>query len=69
MFVPQNPPFSEDDARRAGRAQEIPLRDVLVAGSSYNRHNLKRRLLAVGLLAPVCELCGQDELWHVGECR
>jgi hypothetical protein len=50
--------------RRAGRAQEIPLGDVLVEGSTYNRGNLKRRLLASGLLRPRCELCGQDEIWH-----
>jgi hypothetical protein len=50
--------------RRAGRTQEIPLGDVLVEGSRYNRYNLKRRLLAGGLLDPRCELCGQGELWH-----
>jgi HNH endonuclease len=50
--------------RRAARAQEIPLCDVLVEGSTYNRGNLKRRLLASGLLIPRCELCGQGEDWH-----
>jgi len=50
--------------RRAARAQEIPLCDVLVEGSNYNRFNLKRRLLSSGLLEPLCELCGQDEHWH-----
>jgi hypothetical protein len=50
--------------KRAGQAQEIPLSDVLVEGSTYNRHNLKRRLLASGLLRPNCELCGQDEHWQ-----
>ena len=50
--------------KRAGRAKEIPLGDVLVEGSRYSRHNLKRRLLAGGLLDSLCELCGQGELWH-----
>jgi HNH endonuclease len=50
--------------KRAGRAQEIPLSDVLVEGSSYNRGNLKRRLTASGLLVPECEICGQDEWWR-----
>jgi hypothetical protein len=49
--------------RRASRAREIPLREVLVEGSTYNRSNLKRRLLASGLLVARCELCGQDEHW------
>jgi hypothetical protein len=50
--------------KRAGRTQEIPLCDVLVEESTYSRHGLKRRLLATGLLAPHCELCGQGEFWH-----
>ncbi len=43
---------------------QIPLDEVLVENSTYNRFNLKRRLLAAGLLEPVCELCGQGEKWH-----
>jgi HNH endonuclease len=50
--------------KRASRAQEIPLCDVLVEGSTYNRFNLKRRLVASGLLVPRCEMCGQDEMWR-----
>jgi hypothetical protein len=50
--------------RRASRAREIPLDEVLVEDSTYNRYNLKRRLLHSGLLTPRCELCGQDEHWH-----
>lgn len=57
--------FDRDIGRkRAGRTQEIPLCDVLVEGSSYNRYNLKRRLVASGLLLARCEMCGQDEYWH-----
>jgi HNH endonuclease len=52
--------------RRASRAREIPLCDVLVEGSTYNRYNLKRRLLESGLIQPLCEMCGQDEHWRGG---
>ncbi len=50
--------------QRAGHARQIPLHDVLVEGSSYSRGNLKRRLTTSGLLAPLCEMCGQDEHWR-----
>jgi hypothetical protein len=50
--------------RRNGRAATIPLEQVLVAGSSYGRSNLKKRLFAEGLKQPVCEMCGQGENWH-----
>ena len=41
-----------------------PLDTILVAGSTYHRGHLKRRLLAEGLKQPVCELCGQGPIWH-----
>jgi hypothetical protein len=41
-----------------------PLEEVLVEHSSYNRTMLKRRLYAEGLKQPVCEECGQGELWR-----
>src|SRR5690242_20235797 len=50
--------------KRAGKAQQIPLSDVLIEGSAYNRANLKSRLLASGLLTPSCEMCGQGEIWR-----
>lgn len=50
--------------RRAARTMQIPLDEVLVENSRYNRFNLKRRLLASGLLEPRCEMCGQGELWR-----
>jgi hypothetical protein len=56
--------FDPDIGRkRAGKTQEIPLLDVLVEGSTYNRYNLKHRLVASGLLEPRCEMCGQGEIW------
>jgi hypothetical protein len=50
--------------RRAARSREIPLEEILVEGSAYDRGNLKQRLIASGLLELRCELCGQDEHWH-----
>jgi len=41
-----------------------PLEEVLVPGSSYSRASLKRRLYSEGLKAPVCELCGQGDIWR-----
>ena len=42
----------------------VPLDEVLVEGSTYHRGHLKRRLLAEGVKRPVCEMCGQGELWR-----
>jgi hypothetical protein len=50
--------------KRAGKAQEFPLSEVLVEESTYNRSSLKRRLVDSGLLTPRCEMCGQGEIWH-----
>lgn len=50
------------DAHRTRAA--IPLEDVLVVGSTYNRGHLKRRLLDEGLLPRACQLCDQGEEWH-----
>lgn len=49
---------------RLNPRKPIPLEQVLVEGSTYDRGNLKRRLYESGLKAPSCELCGQDEIWH-----
>ena len=46
--------------RRAAR----PLDEVLVEHSTYtNRGHLKKRLYEAGLKRPICELCGQSEVW------
>jgi hypothetical protein len=42
---------------------EIPLKDVLVENSNYNRTKLKSRLYKEGLKKRECELCGQGEEW------
>jgi hypothetical protein len=50
--------------RRAAHRLQIPLDEMLVENSTYNRFDLKRRLLDSGLLEARCELCGQDEHWQ-----
>lgn len=48
----------------AASRHRIPLEEILVAGSTYARSSLKRRLWASGLKPRSCELCGQGELWN-----
>ena len=57
--------FDPNAARRliAGLAA-TPLEEVMVENSTYRRGQLKDRLFAEGLKQRICELCGQDELWH-----
>jgi ferredoxin len=44
--------------------RKIPLERIMVAGSSYGRDKLKRRLYEAGLKERRCELCGQGEAWN-----
>ena len=44
--------------------KEIPLQELLVENSSYNRTNLKRRLLKAGLLEEKCYECGLGATWN-----
>jgi hypothetical protein len=46
------------------RAEARSLDEVLVENSTYSRQHVKRRLFKEGLKEPVCEMCGQDEMWH-----
>ena len=41
-----------------------PLEEILVERSSYARANLKTRLYADAIKQPICELCGQGEIWQ-----
>jgi hypothetical protein len=45
-------------------SKAIPLEEILVEHSLYNRVKLKRRLYDAGLKTRACELCGQGEEWH-----
>jgi HNH endonuclease len=46
------------------RRPKKPLDEILVEKSTYSRSNLKMRLYDEGLKQPVCELCGQGEVWQ-----
>jgi hypothetical protein len=56
----------DPDAVRATRIRRppIPLVQLLVEHSTYDRGHLKDRLYATGLKARSCELCGQGEIWR-----
>jgi hypothetical protein len=56
--------FSPYATSRGPRSTRRPLDEILVAGSTYSRNHLKARLYSDGLKEPVCELCGQGELWR-----
>jgi hypothetical protein len=51
-------------ARGRGSRRRKPLEEVLVEHSSFSRNHLKERLYSEGLKEPVCELCGQGEVWR-----
>ncbi len=57
--------FDPDRVRHRGLGgQSIPLDEILVEKSTYNRSNLKQRLFAEGLKERQCEFCGQGEIWQ-----
>jgi hypothetical protein len=41
-----------------------PIEEYLVEGSPCCRSSLKKRLLREGLKQPICEMCGQGEIWR-----
>lgn len=56
-----DPNWNRRGPRRAGA---IPLDEVLVQGSHYNRRDLKRRLFESGFKQRQCEFCDLGELWR-----
>jgi hypothetical protein len=57
--------FDPSVARRtANQRRSIPLREVLVEGSTYDRGKLKQRLFETGMKERRCELCGQEDVWR-----
>ena len=46
------------------RKPKVPLKEILVRGSTYSRNKLKGRLYETGLKSPRCEMCGQGEVWR-----
>jgi hypothetical protein len=49
---------------RPPKREALPLEEVLVEGSNYQRKRLKRRLVEAGLKQLRCEMCGQGETWR-----
>lgn len=45
------------------RRPKRPLAEVMVENSTYSRSHLKRRLYEENLKQPICEECGQGEVW------
>jgi hypothetical protein len=50
--------------RGQGARRRRPLEEILVQHSTFSRNHLKERLYDEGLKQPVCELCGQGEVWR-----
>ena len=50
--------------RGSGKKSRRPLDEILVEHSSFSRSRLKERLYEEGLKRPICEMCGQGELWR-----
>jgi hypothetical protein len=50
--------------RGSGVQRRRPLDEILVEHSTFARNHLKGRLYDAGLKQPVCELCGQGEMWR-----
>jgi len=43
---------------------QIPLNEILIEHSTYNRGHLKKRLLKTELLKNKCSICGLDPIWN-----
>jgi hypothetical protein len=57
--------FNRNWVLRGPRSKRaIPLSEVLIENSSYNRTKLKERLYEAGLKRRRCEQCGQGEDWN-----
>lgn len=52
------------NAGRKFEVEKIPLKDILIKDSSYNRGHLKRRLIEEGLLKEQCRKCGLGNKWQ-----
>jgi len=50
--------------RGQGPRRRRPIDEILVEHSPFARHHLKERVYAEGLKQPICELCGQGEVWR-----
>lgn len=50
--------------RRAKRFNKIELKDILVENSTYQSNDLRKRLIAEGIVANKCVECGQLPWWN-----
>ncbi len=55
--------FKADYSTRKKRDKK-PLLNILQENTSVCTSSLKKRLYTEGLKLPICEICGQDELWR-----
>lgn len=46
------------------RSRQIPLEEILVENSTYNRGLVKKRLLKLGMLKNNCYICQQKDEWN-----
>jgi hypothetical protein len=53
-----------DSMCNVSKNKKIPLDQILVENSTYDRTHLKDRLYKEGLKERKCEMCEQDENWH-----
>ncbi len=44
--------------------KKIPLSEILICNSKYNRSHLKKRLIKEGLLKEKCSICNLDKIWN-----
>ena len=51
-------------AGKKTNVQKIPLEEILVENSSYNRGHLKQRLIKCEILKNYCSECGQKNEWY-----
>lgn len=56
--------FAKAAMARPQKGSSIPLSEVMVEGSTYRRHNLKRRIIEEGLIEYECAECGQGPEWQ-----
>ena len=54
--------YARYEIRKPRRGRDID--EILVTGSTFNTTNLKQKLYKKGLKQPICEKCGQDEMWN-----
>jgi len=60
--IPQG--LGSNKFRHFHNKNKIPLSDVLIDGSHYNRQGLKKRLIKEGLLKNECSICGMQPSWN-----